>query len=63
MTKSELHQLIDRLPDAALGDGSRHIVVTAKELGELTAVLVELANVTRDLTHEWIARGRGTFEL
>jgi hypothetical protein len=61
MTKSELQQLIDRIPETVLGDGSRQLVVSADDLGELTAVLIELANVTGELTREWMARGRAAF--
>jgi hypothetical protein len=57
VTRAELHRLVDRLPEDVLDDGSRRLVVDAKDLSELTAVLIELVNAMRELTREWVARG------
>jgi hypothetical protein len=59
MTRSELHALVERLPEIALDDGSRRVALSYEELQQLTRVVIALADRLGELTREWMARSRG----
>lgn len=56
MTRAELHQLVDRLPEIALDGNHRQLVLTYDELRELTQVVIALTYKMGALTREWMER-------
>lgn len=58
MTREELHALVDGLPEIALDDESRQLVLGYDDLQELARAVVALADRLGELTREWMARGR-----
>lgn len=62
MTRRELRQLVERLPESALTPetGSR-LEPTSEDLHELNAVVIELANQLGAMTIEWMERQRSAW--
>jgi hypothetical protein len=58
MTRAELQQLIDRLPESVLDENRGHLVVSFDDLRALNHVMIELAKALAELTREWMARER-----
>jgi hypothetical protein len=57
MTRAELQELVDRLPELVL-DGTPILAVSFDDLQELNSVLIGLAMRLAALTHEWMTRCR-----
>lgn len=57
MTRSELHDLVDRIPERGL-DGRTEWTVTADDLDVMTKVVIELARRLGAVATEWIRRER-----
>jgi hypothetical protein len=58
MTRSELRQLVDRLPESVLDGHERRLDVGPDDLQALNDVVIELAFRLGDLTREWMERER-----
>lgn len=65
MTRSELQQLLDHIPDSVLDDNRGQLIVTSADLQELNDVVVALAddvvvlaNKLGALTLQWMQRQR-----
>lgn len=57
MTRSELHDLIDRLPEIALDTrNGPKLALDFDDLHEMTQVVIELTYKLDELTREWMAR-------
>jgi hypothetical protein len=54
MTRVELHQLVERLPEIVLDGSHRRLALTYDELHELTQVVIELTYRLDTLTREWM---------
>lgn len=56
MTRRELQQLVDRLPESVLDGNRGRLIVSHEDLQELNQVMIALANMLGALTQEWMTR-------
>jgi hypothetical protein len=63
MTRRELRQLVDRIPECALTpDTGARLRPTSDDLRDLNAVVIELANQLGALTVDWMEAERRGIE-
>jgi hypothetical protein len=56
MTKNELVQIVERLPERVLDDGSRRLELTTDDLLAMSNVIYELSMRLAALGREWTGR-------